>query len=295
MSDEDDKRYSGRPGWHDHPKPALMATPERLAELKEKYKSAKPGSWERREVEVEYYDLVAPQIIKIAAEKGPYTRGCEQYGLPWDLSFSHAEKFAWSKLHDHPSVMLYPEYPVGKYFLDFGNPALAIAVEIDGENYHNKEADFQRDIALLRQGWIVFRVPAKELFWNAEHPANFVIKNGGSIEEDWNQDEVHRVAEKYYLESGDGFLEALENIVYRRVEPTVFGRRWWWRSLESHLSLRMELDQTPQFSGLQSLYTSANWAETDFWKKAIRSDSRLMPPSNVIQWPAQTSPSDEPS
>ena len=270
---------NGRPGWHEHPKPVFMADPETLEELYWEYRDAE--GWDKREVLYRYYDLVAPQIMKIAAEEGPYTRGCEKYGLPWVQTFSHAEKFAWEKLHNHPSVMLYPEYPVGKFFLDFGNPALSIGVEIDGKNYHDKDYDFARDLALLRQGWIIFRVPAKELFWDLEHPADYVTRNGGSIEHDWNDPEVHEVAINYYLRSGDGFLESLENIIYRRAKPTVFGREWWWASLESHLSLRMELDQTPQCSGLQTIYSGANWAETDFWERSIRDDEYS---GNVISW-----------
>lgn len=288
---DDDSRNiwrDGRPGWHEHSKPVFMAEPTKLAELYKEYSEAE--GWERRNVLYRYYDLVAPQIMKTAAEEGPYTRGCEKYGLPWAETFSHAEKFAWGKLHNHPSVVLYPEYPVDKFFLDFGNPALSIGVEIDGKNYHDADDDLARDLALLRQGWIIFRVPAKELFWDLEHPAEYVSRNGGSIEEDWDNDEVHEIALNYYLRSGDGFLESLENVVYRRAKPTLFGRRWWWRSLESHLSIRMELDQTPQFSGLQAIYSGANWAETDFWERSIRDDQ---PSDIVVNWTGKRRSSDQ--
>ena len=60
------------------------------------------------------------------------------------------------------SLVLYPQYPVGRFFVDFGNPVLKVAIECDGERWHldaAKDADRQAQIESL--GWSVYRISGK--------------------------------------------------------------------------------------------------------------------------------------
>ena len=39
----------------------------------------------------------------------------------------------------------YPQYPIGKYFVDFADPVKKIVIECDGKKYHqDKEKDKRR-------------------------------------------------------------------------------------------------------------------------------------------------------
>lgn len=69
------------------------------------------------------------------------------------------ERRVWSDIRDH-RLPLFPQFPVGKYFVDFGNPEHCIAVECDGYQWHqDKEKDQRRDAELARLGWRVVRIP----------------------------------------------------------------------------------------------------------------------------------------
>lgn len=57
------------------------------------------------------------------------------------------------------NCQLFPQYPVGKYFLDFGNPFHKIGVECDGKDFHDRDKDRDRDKDIyLSHGWIIFRL-----------------------------------------------------------------------------------------------------------------------------------------
>lgn len=73
-------------------------------------------------------------------------------------SLSYIEKMFWSDIRDH-KLPLFPQFPVGKHFVDFGNPEYCIAVECDGKEWHkNKEKDASRDADLASMGWRVVRI-----------------------------------------------------------------------------------------------------------------------------------------
>ena len=54
---------------------------------------------------------------------------------------------------------LWPQLPVGRYFVDFGNPVARVAIECDGKDFHDECRDSLRDAELSRSGWRVWRVP----------------------------------------------------------------------------------------------------------------------------------------
>ena len=59
-------------------------------------------------------------------------------------------------------LVLYPQYPVGRFFVDFGNPVWKIAIECDGKAWHRDgERDAKRQADIERMGWTVYRAPGR--------------------------------------------------------------------------------------------------------------------------------------
>lgn len=60
-------------------------------------------------------------------------------------------------------LVMYPQYPVGRYFVDFASPRAKVAIECDGHAYHldkAKDAARQKDIEAL--GWTVYRITGRD-------------------------------------------------------------------------------------------------------------------------------------
>lgn len=84
----------------------------------------------------------------------------------WDheggIDLTPIERLLWSDIRALDAV-LYPQYPVGRYFVDFANPAAKVAVECDGAAWHTDKAkDAARDADLAAMGWTVYRFPGWE-------------------------------------------------------------------------------------------------------------------------------------
>lgn len=57
------------------------------------------------------------------------------------------------------SLVLYPQYPVGRFFVDFGNPVWKVAIECDGKRWHtDHERDQRRQAEIEAMGWRVYRI-----------------------------------------------------------------------------------------------------------------------------------------
>lgn len=86
--------------------------------------------------------------------------GCDAYA--WDegfISLTPIEEWLWADIRANDAVM-YPQYPVGRVFVDFANPVAKVAIECDGAAYHTDKAkDAARDAGLHQLGWTVYRFP----------------------------------------------------------------------------------------------------------------------------------------
>lgn len=81
----------------------------------------------------------------------------------WDgsrmLFMTPIEQWIWSEIRD-ANAIFYPQYPVGRFFVDFANPVARVAIECDGAAFHTDKAkDAARDAILARIGWHVYRAP----------------------------------------------------------------------------------------------------------------------------------------
>jgi very-short-patch-repair endonuclease len=110
-------------------------------------------SFEQRKDIVAFYAKHTERIMES-------TRGyrIDKYRIPHLDSRTPIEKMAFNACITEGFAM-YPEYPVGRFFLDLGNPRLKIGLELDGLEFHQDWVkDSKRDVELWeRHGWKVFR------------------------------------------------------------------------------------------------------------------------------------------
>jgi very-short-patch-repair endonuclease len=102
-----------------------------------------------------FYSSVEARIKKQA----PYLWAFElDYLSPIVAQFTPIEHALWSDLREEGAVM-YPQFPVAGYFLDFGNPVAKVAIECDGAHHLlQRRADAERQSDIEARGWTVFRL-----------------------------------------------------------------------------------------------------------------------------------------
>lgn len=96
--------------------------------------------------------------------------GREWFGDPyqWDfeagIRLTPIERALWHDIRAEDAV-LYPQLPVGRFFVDFGNPVARVAIECDGERWHtDKDRDAQRESEIKAIGWAVYRISGRDCF-----------------------------------------------------------------------------------------------------------------------------------
>jgi very-short-patch-repair endonuclease len=127
------------------------------------------------------------------------------YPIDWSKLLNPIELQAWNAIRSIGRVILYPQFPVGAYTLDFGNPGLKIGLEIDGKQ-HDKARDRVRDTNLLNMGWIIYRVTAREMA--------FVDQKFDSLADrqyDDQSDDIEEITRNHYMNTGEGVIKALRH------------------------------------------------------------------------------------
>lgn len=83
----------------------------------------------------------------------------------WDtgmIRMTPIEAFLWADIRECNAVF-YPQYPIGRFFVDFANPGAKVVIECDGAAYHlDKEKDAERDRLLNNGGWMVYRLTGSD-------------------------------------------------------------------------------------------------------------------------------------
>jgi hypothetical protein len=90
---------------------------------------------------------------------GPARWGCDPYA--WDfecaIRMTPIEAMMWFDIR-HLGMVLYPQCPVDRYFVDYANPVARVAIECDGAAYHlDVERDRDRQAQIEALGWTVYR------------------------------------------------------------------------------------------------------------------------------------------
>ncbi len=99
------------------------------------------------------------KYARLAQEgRGAWFRGDPYEVWDWGMAFTPIEAAVWSDIRG-AGLDLWPQLPVGRYFVDFGNPIARVAIECDGKDFHDERHDSLRDLELSRSGWRVWRIP----------------------------------------------------------------------------------------------------------------------------------------
>jgi very-short-patch-repair endonuclease len=108
-----------------------------------------------------HYEEKTPRIM----QSGDRWISPHSHYVDWNKIFSPIEWDTWMALRSYARIPLYPQYPVGRFFADFGNPYYKIALECDGKAYHqDKEKDARRDDFFINEGWSVYRCPGSHCY-----------------------------------------------------------------------------------------------------------------------------------
>jgi len=79
-----------------------------------------------------------------------------------DIRLTPIERALWSDIRA-VGVVMYPQYPVSRYFVDFANPVARVAIECDGALWHlDAEKDRKRQCEIEAEGWTVYRISGSE-------------------------------------------------------------------------------------------------------------------------------------
>lgn len=121
-------------------------------------------TWEERLRIRKTYEENLDAILQ-ASRRGFWIDPYEYGDLRVHWNWSRAEYGMWGSIRGG-RVQFYPEFPVGRYFVDFGDPLRKIAIEVDGSRYHAErtEEDAVRQIEIEAMGWKVYRIPARACF-----------------------------------------------------------------------------------------------------------------------------------
>jgi very-short-patch-repair endonuclease len=180
--------------------PQFERTHEMLA-VKSYYESLK--------VIAKYYEKVNDKILKLCEKD--ITLFYHTYPFDWNMIFTPIEALAWQSIRMKGRVVLYPQYPVLNYHIDFANPGLKIALELDGKNWHDPEKDLLRDNELRSLGWKVYRVTGREMY-------NENYKNWMTLDDEGIYDEYEMLEHlaNWILNTGDGVIHAIRVIHFMK-------------------------------------------------------------------------------
>nr|WP_319268373.1 DUF559 domain-containing protein [uncultured Draconibacterium sp.] len=111
---------------------------------------------------------VAEEMIRQLKEKSAPAIYISTARNCFEWKFSPLEYQCWCEIKSAPRCRNFvPEYPIGKYFVDFADPVHRVVIECDGRKYHqDKTKDQNRQQFIESLGWTVFRFDAAQIFSN---------------------------------------------------------------------------------------------------------------------------------
>lgn len=103
------------------------------------------------------YESLTPYIIET---KGI---GVDPYIIDWH-SYLNANEWSVFAICRCEAISMFPQYPVGRFFLDLGNPYFKVGIEVDSKTWHVLEKDIERDKELRKLGWKIYHLTSTEAF-----------------------------------------------------------------------------------------------------------------------------------
>lgn len=146
-----------------------------------------------------HYSYLTDLILERSEIKNSFWVDPYCNSLDWVEMFTPIETQMWSAIRCFGKAPFYPQYPVGRYFLDFGNPSTKIGIECDGADYHTDvERDKRRDKWLAKNGWIIYRITGSDC-----------VKEEMETDEYSTDDEKYEVLRFNYMKTCLGLVKAI--------------------------------------------------------------------------------------
>ncbi|WP_176463954.1 endonuclease domain-containing protein [Bordetella genomosp. 11] len=117
----------------------------------------------------------------------------------WASILTPIELAVWENIRRR-GLPMWPQLPVGRFFVDFGNPVKRVAIECDGAAYHDARRDGIRDAELARDGWLVYRIPGWQCMRDWDLPAGY---------EDWDHETYAAYVAEQRSQTADPIMEAV--------------------------------------------------------------------------------------
>lgn len=108
------------------------------------------------------WDIIREYYASRAADIAQGVR-IDAYELGLDSFLTPIERLVWGDIRaiGLPFLM---QYPVGRRFVDFGDPWRRVAIEADGAAFHTPQVDALKDADLRACGWTVYRITGSEIY-----------------------------------------------------------------------------------------------------------------------------------
>ena len=156
----------------------------------------------------------------------PYTLGIYEHYTP-------IERALWKDIRSTARVHFLPQFPVGRFFVDFGDPGRKIAIEADGKQFHEAGRDQARDDELFSaHGWRVFRVSGAETVRVLQSPAEFIASSIERTEQRPTREQLDEVARRYYMTTSEGVIRAIRDVLIDGTHDEF--TRWKIATLNAH-------------------------------------------------------------
>lgn len=111
------------------------------------------------------------------------------------------------------NLPLLPQYPIKKYFVDFGDPIKKIAIEVDGEKFHlDKKKDAKRQNEIEHEGWSFYRIKGKYTYYPIHEYFKFATGNDMELTDN---EEVDDFILKHINFNSDCLISHLRKTIYR--------------------------------------------------------------------------------
>ncbi len=105
-----------------------------------------------------YYRQAWKQIRTVPAHQW----ALDVYEIDWTTYMTPIELALWGDIRQE-GVVLYPQHPVGRFFVDFGHPVARVAIECDGREFHlDRDKDRARQAEIESFGWTVYRLTGRQ-------------------------------------------------------------------------------------------------------------------------------------
>lgn len=149
----------------------------------------------------EHYQRITPLIMEVSSVNVKYWVDPYRFSKNWNTQYSPIEESMWMDIRSFGKVPMYPQYPIDRYFVDFGNPYTKIAIECDGKEFHkDKHKDHLRDLYLAEQGRIVYRISGADCIR--------VLPDFDNLE-DLDSDDRLNVCSDYFDKTAGGLIRSI--------------------------------------------------------------------------------------